>query len=892
MMNTKIIIYILFSLVLISSAYATWTPAGGDMDMRYTYGIYNITNITLNHIVGTLNVTGQIWSNGLQVCSVGSNCVSVNVSLLNTYVTGPFLFNDTASYIHFNDTVNNASIIDLIAKYPTGNTTLQIWNVINNNTFTKLSEFVNHNTTAKHGNTSSEITAVTNPLYPTHASLTGNYSNTMHLNGDNWNGDDWITYTSPNFIFNETQLETKYYNATQSLAVAGTVNGGTLTDTQHDNGVYDGKTFNFSEASGSPGLDLRINFTGVPEFNQGVMRYKTSSLAGNYPIIQMWNYDTSAWEDYPPVSESLTFATIEQPVFDSTDHIQNNVAQMRIYKASNGNTNNKYYVDWIAVAKGFGTPSGEEVDPYSWHRNTLSAGNYNASGNISADKIYGNSSWIHQSYPTACTSGSWISALGDSTTCTSLGTSGAFISYSGYTLTFSSSALNETLLHYIDSHKTGNTTAEIVDVINAYPTGNNSAQLTAWLNTNRTNGNIYFKHNVSIGGSSTVTPLYVKGQNDGIQAWFASTDNGTNRILIDSNNANSAVSFGYAGSSKWGVGNIGTTTLQTFAITPTGDLSGTPSMKIDNNSFGFTFANPSGNDIGINITDVNVLLNLVSTGASNNAYINWYRGATNFTWSLGLGGSYNENLLFTNDAGTQLKLDYQGNATFSKDVIANMFYGAGLGNTSAELTTWLNTNRTGGNVYYSGKVGIGTTPLYPLDVIANEGKAISVATTGSSGVDLYGIQSSIISTATSNNVYGIESSVTANNSQDVYGYKTTVSGASSDNVKGVVAQATGTGVVTGIYGSSIGGAGSAGLWGYTPSANSYGIYGIVADSSSYSGYFTGGKGVYVDSNISTDKTVNALNINASHSQSYLNLTCFNPACTSNISWNGTNTVIY
>jgi len=98
------------------------------------------------------------------------------------------------------------------------------------------------------------------------------------------------------------------------------------------------------------------------------MRYKTNSLAGAYPIIQMWNYDLNSWEDYPSMAESLTFATITQPVFDWSDHISGGVAQMRIYKASNGNTNNHYYVDWLSVAKGYGTPSGEEIDPYSFHK--------------------------------------------------------------------------------------------------------------------------------------------------------------------------------------------------------------------------------------------------------------------------------------------------------------------------------------------------------------------------------------------------------------------------------------------------------------------------------------------------------------------------------------------
>ena len=203
----------------------------------------------------------------------------------------------------------------------------------------------------------------------------------------------WINKNSTNaFNFNETKLSTIYYNATQSQAIAGTIDGGTLVDTNHQDGKYDGNTFNFSEVSATPGLDLRINFTGITTFNQGVMRYKTASgLAGVYPIIQMWNYNTLAWEDYPPVAQSITFATIEQPVFDSAEHVSGGVAQMRIYKATKGNTGNKYYIDWIAITKGFGTPSGEEVDPYSFHTGQ----DINNSGyNISADYFKGDGSLL------------------------------------------------------------------------------------------------------------------------------------------------------------------------------------------------------------------------------------------------------------------------------------------------------------------------------------------------------------------------------------------------------------------------------------------------------------------------------------------------------------------
>jgi len=180
--------------------------------------------------------------------------------------------------------------------------------------------------------------------------------------------DNWNIIEGLSLDFNETKLESIYYNVTQYVVVKGTIDGGTIKDICHLDGNYDGITMNFSESSGSPGVDIRFNFTNVNTFNQGVMRFKTSDLKGDYPIVQMWNYDSSSWDDYPPVGESESFATMTQPVFNAENHLSDGVAQMRIYKASTGNTQNHYFVDWIAIIEGVGVPSGQEIDPFSHHR--------------------------------------------------------------------------------------------------------------------------------------------------------------------------------------------------------------------------------------------------------------------------------------------------------------------------------------------------------------------------------------------------------------------------------------------------------------------------------------------------------------------------------------------
>jgi len=238
---------------------------------------------------------------------------------------------------------------------------------------------------------------------------TGNVSASWFKGLFNWIvGDDWNSFNGSTLLFNESKLSSVYYNATTSQLVAGILDGGTLDNTRHSDASYDGVTMNFSEQAGSPGLDVRVNFT-VESFNRVVFRYKTSELRGDYPLRQLWNYDNSEWENYHSIGASLSFSIVTQPVFDNAEHVQDGIIQMRLYKESLGNPNNHYYIDWVAMVKGVGTPSGVEVDPLSFHRNL----NLNNSGyNITADYFFGDGSQLTG----IGVSDIWVNVTGDTMT--------------------------------------------------------------------------------------------------------------------------------------------------------------------------------------------------------------------------------------------------------------------------------------------------------------------------------------------------------------------------------------------------------------------------------------------------------------------------------------------
>ena len=237
----------------------------------------------------------------------------------------------------------------------------------------------------------SQVLALNNDTILRTGNITKIVSGSLHLNEDNFFNDDWVLYdgSSYTFSFNESQLSTKYYGISSYSSIAGTITGN-IASTIHNDGNYDGITLNITEVAGSPGLDVRFNFSGITSFSQGIMRYYTSSLSGDFPIVQLWSYNDFVWEDYPEVTESDSFATIEQGVFDVSSHISGGIVQMRIYKESNGNINNDYYVDWVSIAKGFGVPTGEEIDPLSVHKTSI-----NTTELFYSDVLNINMSWLN-----------------------------------------------------------------------------------------------------------------------------------------------------------------------------------------------------------------------------------------------------------------------------------------------------------------------------------------------------------------------------------------------------------------------------------------------------------------------------------------------------------------
>jgi len=210
---------------------------------------------------------------------------------------------------------------------------------------------------------------------------------------------------------------TTFYNTTSITEIIGTPQG-TIADIQS----YDSIPYNVSEVGSD--IDFRINFTGMTEFNQFVIRYKTDSTERHIVTVYLWDYDSTSWESYLNLGQTDEYTILESSIFDYADHVSGGVVQMRIYGVAGGGSTHKYNFDWITMSKGLATPSSSEIDPFSVYADGSRelTSNWDVGlFNITASYFSGNMAWSNlTSYPAVCPANTFLTGINDSTTCTGI----------------------------------------------------------------------------------------------------------------------------------------------------------------------------------------------------------------------------------------------------------------------------------------------------------------------------------------------------------------------------------------------------------------------------------------------------------------------------------------
>jgi len=104
----------------------------------------------------------------------------------------------------------------------------------------------------------------------------------------------FVLLATPSALATE-HLQMDSFNATSIAVVNGTLNDGNLASTY----LLDGDWYNVSETNGVPGLDIRVNFTGLGTDQTGgcFEFYHLYSGHSNHEIqVQLWNFTDSSWE--------------------------------------------------------------------------------------------------------------------------------------------------------------------------------------------------------------------------------------------------------------------------------------------------------------------------------------------------------------------------------------------------------------------------------------------------------------------------------------------------------------------------------------------------------------------------------------------------------------------
>ncbi len=195
----------------------------------------------------------------------------------------------------------------------------------------------------------------------------------------NWTSEDnWTSFDGSILTFNDSMLSTTFFNATTITVVTGTPQG-PLSLIQ----VYDNNPYNISEVASD--IEFVVNFTDIEDFNELIVRYKSGEEDEPHRLrVQIYKPDEDEWEDYGDLPESPNYHVVEFGIFDADEHIDGtgNVSVRFFQDEGVPPKTHLHNFDWVTISKGFGTPTGEEVDPLSIHKDgsTFWVGNENGNG--------------------------------------------------------------------------------------------------------------------------------------------------------------------------------------------------------------------------------------------------------------------------------------------------------------------------------------------------------------------------------------------------------------------------------------------------------------------------------------------------------------------------------
>lgn len=161
------------------------------------------------------------------------------------------------------------------------------------------------------------------------------------------------------------------YNCSSFLNVTGSHFSGNLTSLQE----VDSDICYFNETTGTPGFDIRFNFTGIPDDIVSLRLEAYGFYEGNPAHVvnyQIYNHDSGSWETLDTMGEGAWEWLNVSLSYNTTNYLNDGNLTMRYYHSSPGSVGHWLGVDYIKVS-GYNVVGVSETPLNPWDINWLTA---------------------------------------------------------------------------------------------------------------------------------------------------------------------------------------------------------------------------------------------------------------------------------------------------------------------------------------------------------------------------------------------------------------------------------------------------------------------------------------------------------------------------------------
>lgn len=169
-------------------------------------------------------------------------------------------------------------------------------------------------------------------------------------------------------------ITTVIYTAASVTKFNGGTETGTITALQ---AMADGDEYNVVEQVADPGFNIEIGFTDIVAIpTHVVLRIDYEAVGSTHDVVvQLWNYNTSAYDNISQVIPSLDYLVANIPIPVFADYIDSGEAYIRIYHNGGGDVSHNIWIDYAAlysVGRGVAIFEGLDADkPSPTHSGNL-----------------------------------------------------------------------------------------------------------------------------------------------------------------------------------------------------------------------------------------------------------------------------------------------------------------------------------------------------------------------------------------------------------------------------------------------------------------------------------------------------------------------------------------